>query len=261
MSLPPVFYHYFQTPLPYARTLALQERLHQIQLATRHTSSHHDVLLLLQHRPVYTAGRRQTAEELTAERIRLTRIGADFVTTSRGGQLTYHGPGQLVGYPILDLGRTSPAMGTRDYVCRIQRAIQAYLAEEHGLRTVPSEHMGLFLDATTKVASIGVQVRHGLTTHGFAMNVTKEPLAWFDRVVACGLADVKAGCIELATGKAVQVDDVVEGIVAAFGTMYGRGMERLSVESAGEVGEAIVAVEEEALAAGDWPKSPATLSP
>ncbi|KAI6136964.1 lipoyltransferase [Pisolithus sp. B1] len=218
MSLPPVFYHYFRTPLPYARTLALQERLHQIQLATRHTSSHHDVLLLLQHRP-------------------------------------------LVGYPILDLGRTSPAMGTRDYVCRIQRAIQAYLAEEHGLRTVPSEHMGLFLDATTKVASIGVQVRHGLTTHGFAMNVTKEPLAWFDRVVACGLADVKAGCIELATGKAVQVDDVVEGIVAAFGTMYGRGMERLSVESAGEVGEAIVAVEEEALAAGDWPKSPATLSP
>ncbi|KAI6133383.1 hypothetical protein EDD16DRAFT_1688973 [Pisolithus croceorrhizus] len=211
MSLPPVFYHYFRTPLPYARTLALQERLHQIQLAARHTSSHHDVLLLLQHRPVYTAGRRQTAEELTAERTRLTR-------NRRLTSLRRHAV--LVGYPILDLGRTSPAMGTRDYVCRIQRAIQAYLAEEHGLRTVPSEHMGLFLDATTKVASIGVQ----------------EPLAWFDRVVACGLAG------QLATGKAVQ---------AAFGTMYGRGMERLT----------ILTLEEEALTAGDWAKSPAILSP
>ncbi|KAI6153243.1 lipoyltransferase [Pisolithus tinctorius] len=259
MSLPPVFYHYFQTPLPYTRTLALQERLHQIQLSARRTSSHHDVLLLLQHRPVYTAGRRQNAEELAAERTRLTQMGADFATTSRGGQLTYHGPGQLVGYPLLDLGRTLPAMGTRDYVCRMQRAIQACLAGEHGLRNVPSEHTGVFLDATTKVASIGVQVRHRLTMHGFAVNVTKEPLAWFDRVVACGLGEVKAGCIELATGKAVRVDDMVEGIIAAFGTMYGRNMERLRVESAGEIGEAIVALEEEALAAGDWPKSPATL--
>ena len=257
MYLPPVFYHHFRTPLPYAKTLALQEKLHRIQLAARPTSSHQDLLLLLQHRPVYTAGRRQTGDELAQERTRVVQTGADFVATTRGGQLTYHGPGQLVGYPLLDLARTSPAMGIRDYVCRMQRTLQAYLAGEHGLRHVSSEHTGVFLDATTKLVSIGIQVRHRLTTHGFAMNVTKEPLAWFDQVVACGLADVKAGCIESAIGKPVQVDDVAKGVVAAFGTIYERDMEKLDVESAGEVGQAIMELEDEAVAAGEWPRRPA----
>ncbi|KIJ68790.1 hypothetical protein HYDPIDRAFT_147385 [Hydnomerulius pinastri MD-312] len=256
MSLPPVFYHYFQTPLPYARTLALQERLHQIQLASRRTSSHQDILLLLQHRPVYTAGRRQTDDELQAERSRLTKTGADFVTTSRGGQLTYHGPGQLVGYPLLDLARRSPPMGIRDYICKMQKMIQTHLMSAHQIEHVPSDHTGVFLDPVTKVASIGVQVRHRLTTHGFAMNVTKEPLEWFDRVVACGLADVRAGCIELAAGRQIQVQDVVEGVVGAFGQLYERNMEELRLESAGEAGEAILALEAEALAAGSWPTSP-----
>jgi lipoate-protein ligase B len=256
MSLPPVVYHYFQTPLPYARTLALQERLHQIQLGSRRASSHQDILLLLQHRPVYTTGRRQTEHELQSERARLTKIGAEFVTTSRGGQLTYHGPGQLVGYPLLDLGRTSPPMGIRDYICRMQKMIQIHLMSAHKLAHVPSDHTGVFLDPATKVASIGVQVRHRLTTHGFAMNVSKEPLEWFDRVVACGLADVKAGCIEVAAGKQIQVQDVVEGVVDVFGELYGRVMEKLRVESAGEVGEAILALEEEALEAGNWPNAP-----
>ena len=116
----------------------------------------------------------------------------------------------------------------------------------------------MFLDATTKIASIGVQVRHRLTMHGFAMSVTKEPLTWFDQVVTCGLADVKAGCIESATCKPVQVDDVAKGVVAAFGTIYERDMEKLDVESAGEVGLAIMELEEEAAAEGEWPRHPAS---
>ncbi|KAH7883950.1 lipoyltransferase [Phlebopus sp. FC_14] len=255
-KLPPVLFHYFPTPLPYARTLALQEKLHQIQLTARRTSSHQDILLLLQHRPVYTSGRRQTEHELHTERTRLTNLGADFVTTARGGQLTYHGPGQLVGYPLLDLGRTSPSMGIREYICRMQKMIQMQLLRGHEITHVPSDHTGIFLDAATKVASIGVQVRHRLTTHGFAMNVSQEPLAWFGRVVACGLEDVKAGCVELAAGKRVEVQDVVQGVVDAFGEMYTRDMEELNVESAGQVGEAIRQLEQEALAAGSWPKAP-----
>ncbi|KAI9572618.1 lipoyltransferase [Boletus coccyginus] len=256
MSLPPVFYHYFQTPLPYARTLALQEKIHQFQLASRRVSSHHDILLLLQHRPVYTAGRRQTEQELQTERARLTKFGADFVTTSRGGQLTYHGPGQLVGYPLLDLGRTSPPIGIREYICKMQKMIQGYLSSAHKLTHVPSEHTGVFLDPTTKIASIGVQVRHRLTTHGFAMNVTQEPLGWFDKVVACGLAGVEAGCIALAAGEQILVHDVVEGVVDAFSQSYGRDTKKLELESAGELGKAILELEEEALEAGDWPKIP-----
>ena len=256
MPLPPVFYHYFQTPLPYARTLALQERIHQIQLASRRVSSHHDILLLLQHRPVYTTGRRQTEHELQTERARLTKLGADFITTSRGGQLTYHGPGQLVGYPLLDLGRTSPPIGIREYICKMQKTIQSYLSSAHKLTHVPSEYTGVFLDPATKVASIGVQVRHRLTTHGFAINVTHEPLGWFDKVVACGLADVKAGCIALAAGEKVQVHDVVEGVVDAFSQSYGRDAKKLELESSGELGKAILELEKEALEAGDWPKIP-----
>ncbi|OJA17162.1 hypothetical protein AZE42_00242 [Rhizopogon vesiculosus] len=258
MPLPPVLYHCFHTPLPYTRTLLLQEKIHQLQLASRRSSSHHDVLLLLQHRPVYTSGRRQTEEELQTERARLTAIGADFVVAARGGQLTYHGPGQLVGYPLLDLARTSPPMGIRDYICRMQRMIQSYLQNTHEITHVPSDHTGVFLDSATKIASIGVQVRHRLTTHGFAMNVTNEPLEWFGRVVACGLADVKAGCIAEAKGQSVRVEDVMPGIVEAFGTLYERDMEKLYPQDAGELGEAILALEEDALAAGEWLKAPSS---
>jgi len=109
---PPSLVHLFRSPLPYTQTLALQENIHQLQLRLRREavtagaeSTHKDVLLLLEHRPVFTAGRRQSADEVAADNARLTRMGADFVMSNRGGQLTYHGPGQLVGYPLWDLGR------------------------------------------------------------------------------------------------------------------------------------------------------------
>jgi len=116
----------------------------------------------------------------------------------------------------------------------------------------------VFLDPTTKIASIGVQVRHRLTTHGFAINVTNEPLEWFGQVVACGLADVKAGCIVEAKGQIVQVEDVIPGIVETFGAIYGRDMEKLVPGNAGELGEAILALEEDAQAAGEWLRAPSS---
>lgn len=106
MSLPPILYKVFKTPLPYKQTLALQHQIHQLQLNRRRAGAEYpDVLLLLQHRPTYTGGRRQNAQDLSAEESRLTGIGADWVPTDRGGETTFHGPGQIVGYPLLDLGR------------------------------------------------------------------------------------------------------------------------------------------------------------
>ncbi|OBZ79770.1 putative lipoyltransferase 2, mitochondrial [Grifola frondosa] len=264
MGLPPIFYHYFSLPLPYARTLALQEHLHALQLLHRRTSGDHkDVLLLLQHRPVYTGGRRQlsTSPEVEAEARRLQEIGADFVTTQRGGQTTYHGPGQIVGYPLLDLGRSSPPMGIREYICRMQRTLESHLSESHGIQHSPSEHTGVFLDERTKIASIGVQVRHRLTTHGFAMNITREPLAWFDQVVACGLTDVKAGCIADATKNSnaqasISVEGEVPGLVSCFGRVYERDMVQMDLSGEGEIEDAIRAVEEAARAAGPWLRAP-----
>lgn len=261
MFMPPIFYHIFKTPLPYARTLALQEQLHAIQLARRRSLAHQDILLLLEHRPVYTAGRRQlvTSPEVQAEEQRLTRIGADFVATRRGGQITYHGPGQIVGYPLLDLGRYAPPMGIRAYICKMQQTLEAQLLERHGVAHVPRDDTGVFLDAATKVASIGVQVRHRLTTHGFSINVTREPLAWFERVVACGLTDVKAGCIadaDTVLPGDVSVEGEMDGLVERFGRVYERRMERLVLEDDKEVGEAIRAVEEAARDAEEWKRHP-----
>jgi lipoyl(octanoyl) transferase 2 len=259
MSLPSIFYHHFPLPLPYARTLALQQQLHQIQLAARRNNpaSHKDLLLLLQHRPVYTSGRRQTEDDIAHERARLTHLGADFVTTQRGGEITYHGPGQIVGYPLLDLSRYSPSMGIRDYICRMRRTIETLLNDAYGVNHVPSEHTGVFLDPQTKVGSIGVQVRHRLTSHGFAFNVTREPIAWFDRVVACGLADVKAGCISSASGRDVSVAEVIPIVVDIFGRVYGRRMEKLDLDNEGEIGMALKVLEEAAQTAGSWKNGPA----
>lgn len=203
VRLPPLYYHIFRKPVPYVQALAAQESIHATQLFKRAANGGHtDVLLLLEHRPVYTAGRRQTENEISGDRTRLTRMGADFVSTQRGGELTYHGPGQIVGYPLFDLSRTTPPTGTRDYVCQLQTAMKSYLRGAHGIESGVSEHTGVFLDQYTKIASIGVRMRHRLVSHGFALNVTNEPRSWFDQVVACGLADVKAGSIESATGQA-----------------------------------------------------------
>ncbi|KAH6916762.1 chloroplast lipoate protein ligase [Coprinopsis sp. MPI-PUGE-AT-0042] len=231
MRLPPISFHYFRTPLPYQPTWKLQERLHQIQLSQRRESNgHQDLLLLLEHRPVYTSGRRQTESDVQDERQRLTEIGADFIQASRGGQLTYHGPGQIL--------------------------LQLHLKEGHGVEHSPSEHTGVFLDPQTKVASIGVQVRHRLTSHGFAINITKEPQAWFDQIVACGLEDVRAGSIENATGKSISVEEEIPGLVQRFGRLYEREMVPLDVSLDSPVTSAILELEREAVAAGPWSKRP-----
>ncbi|KAF9065425.1 hypothetical protein BDP27DRAFT_1228913 [Rhodocollybia butyracea] len=256
MSLPPVLYHFFRTPLPYVRTLALQEQLHTLQLRLRQTNSHKDILLLLEHRPVYTAGRRQTEDSVRDDKLRLTNIGADFVNTLRGGELTFHGPGQIIGYPLLDLSRYSPAMGIRDYICRMQKTLEAHLRERHGITPSSSEHTGVFLNPTTKIGSIGVQVRHRLTNHGFSLNVTAEPVAWFNQIVACGLADVTAGSIEGVKGRAIDLKDEIPGLVERFGKLYEREMVELDTENEGEIGRAIVEVEEEARRTGPWAREP-----
>ncbi|KAF4623346.1 hypothetical protein D9613_002061 [Agrocybe pediades] len=252
MSLPPVLFHIFPRPLPYSNTWLLQERIHQLQLALRRSSAHPDVLLILQHRPTYTSGRRQTEPSIADERRRLQNLGADFIPATRGGQLTYHGPGQIVGYPLVDLSRYRPTMGARDYVCRLQNMLKGYLKEEHGITPAPSEHTGVFLDDVTKIASIGVQVRHRLTSHGFAINISQEPLSWFNKIVACGLDDVKAGSIQSHLQKPVSYPTEAELLVRYFGKALQRDMVQLDVAKEGEIGQSISELEDVAASAGSW---------
>lgn len=258
MRLPPIHYHYFRTPLPYKGALQLQEQIHRIQLHQRRIGeSFPDVLLLLQHRPVYTAGRRQLENEMKDESARLRDIGADFSLSARGGLLTYHGPGQITGYPMLDLSRSTPSLGIRDYICLVQKSLEGYLSDTHAISSYPSDHTGVFLDRSTKIASIGVQVRHRLTSHGFALNITNEPISWFNTIVACGLDDVKAGSIELATNSKHNVVREIPAIVQSFGSAMNREMVPLHLGGAGPVEAAISEMEEYAVTLpATWPSGP-----
>ena len=155
-----------------------------------------DVVLMLEHPPVYTLGRRSQPGDLAMGEDWYRMQGIDVVRTDRGGKLTYHGPGQLVGYPIM---RVADVVA---YVRAMERAIVAALGET-GLEAYTREgpdFTGVWV-GERKIASIGVHVQKGVTTHGFAVNVDND-LQPFEWVVACGLPDVRMTsiCRELGSG-------------------------------------------------------------
>jgi lipoyl(octanoyl) transferase len=169
--------------VPYEAGLAIQEDLR----ARVQAGEQDEVLLLLEHDPVYTLGRRSGADDLPMGEEWCRAQGIDVVKTRRGGKLTYHGPGQLVGYPIMRVGDV-PA-----FVARMEQAIVDALAET-GVPARPRsaegrEYTGVWA-GERKIASIGVHISRGVSAHGFAVNVTND-LAPFSWVVACGLPSVQ----------------------------------------------------------------------
>ena len=179
----------------YREAHALQERVR----AARQADAIPDTLLLLEHPPVYTRGRRSQPGELVMGEDWYRAQGLDIVDVDRGGLLTYHGPGQLVGYPIMRV----PDLMT--YVATMERAIVAALADEgiadaRGRSGDGREFIGAWIEGR-KIASIGVHRSREVTTHGFAVNVDND-LQPFEWVVPCGLPDVRMTSItrELGTG-------------------------------------------------------------
>ncbi len=169
--------------VPYREALNVQETLR----ARRQAGELPDMLLLLEHPPVYTRGRRSRPDELTLGEDFYRARGIEVVSTDRGGRVTYHGPGQLVGYPIVGVSDVVAHLRT------IEDAIVAALAEE-GIRARSrpqdgADYTGVWV-AERKIASLGVHVSRGVSTHGFAVNVDNdlEPFSW---VVACGLPGVE----------------------------------------------------------------------
>src|SRR5437660_1506451 len=174
---------------PYGEATQLQALVR----AARQRGDLPDVLLLLEHPPVYTRGRRAKPEELTLGETFYARRGIEVHDTDRGGRVTYHGPGQLVGYPI---------MGVSDvhaHLRAIEHAIVAVLAAEGvaaRARTAEGpDYTGVWV-GERKIASIGVHLSRGVSTHGFAINVDVdvEPFSW---IVACGLPDVQMTSLAL----------------------------------------------------------------
>ncbi|MFZ1411456.1 MAG: lipoyl(octanoyl) transferase LipB [Micropruina sp.] len=159
-------------------------------------------VIYVEHPPVYTAGRRTLPEERPFD-------GTPVVDVDRGGKITYHGPGQLVGYPIVFLPR---GFGVVDYVRRVEEALIRVL-DEYGITTARVEgRTGVWLAATAsrperKIAAIGIRVSRQTTMHGFALNVTSD-LGYFDNIVPCGIAD--AGVTTMAAELDAEPPSLVE---------------------------------------------------
>jgi lipoyl(octanoyl) transferase len=197
----------------YREAVALQEQLR----GDLQRGEGDEVLLLLEHPPVYTLGRRSEPGDLAMGRDWYLSQGIDVVETDRGGKVTYHGPGQLVGYPIM---RVTDVVA---YVRAMERAMVAALAGE-GLtaRARPEDgpdFTGVWIE-DRKIASIGVHVQRGVTTHGFAVNVDND-LQPFEWVVACGLPQVRMTSICKETGESGRLPQFREVMAETFGKELG----------------------------------------
>ena len=186
----------------YEQAWAEQRRLH----AAVAEGIEKDTVILLEHPPVYTAGKRTEPHERPLD-------GTPVVDVDRGGKITWHGPGQLVGYPIVKLASHVYVV---DYVRRLEEALIAVCAEL-GVRTgrvkgrsgvwVPADDRG----RERKIAAIGIRVAQGVTMHGFALNCDND-LSWFDRIVPCGISDADVTTLSAELGRRVAVSEVLEPV-------------------------------------------------
>ncbi len=211
----------------YAAALALMGDL----AAARSQGAIPDTLLLCEHEPVITLGTAtDEAVELPARAL-LERRGIAVVQAGRGGKATYHGPGQLVGYPILDL--TDHGRDVRAYVQTIEGALVAALADL-GVPAVirgGQELVGVWTTSDRKIASIGIHVARWISTHGFALNVSCD-LAPFGLFTPCGLVDAELTSVERETGRTVHRDEATAAVVTRLGEALHRDWQALPMAAA-----------------------------
>jgi lipoyl(octanoyl) transferase len=229
----------------YGAAWELQRRV----VAARKAGNIPDVLLLCQHLPVITLGRSGKMDHLRAPDEMLRQMGVSFFETNRGGDITYHGPGQLVGYPILNLGEIRRDVGW--YVRSLEEAMIRATAE-FGIasRRVPGR-TGVWVDATAaledaqdgkeiqkikemkdeeKLAAIGVHISRWVTSHGFAYNVSTD-LRYFDLIVPCGIAGKRATSLEKLLERKVQLNEVAPRIVVHLAELLGLAIQLCAREA------------------------------
>jgi len=190
--------------VPYDEALQRQRALHAAVVAGRAP----DTVLLLEHAPVYTAGKRTEPDERPTD-------GTPVIDVDRGGKITWHGPGQLVGYPILRLPDPIDVVG---YVRRLEGILIEVLAGlgVHGEQVEGRSGVWIRADGRDeKIAAIGIRVAEGVTMHGFALNCSND-LEPYDHIVACGIRDAGVTTISRVLGRTVTPADVAPLVVAAF---------------------------------------------
>jgi lipoyl(octanoyl) transferase len=203
--------------IPYAEALAIQADL----VGRRRTGDIPDQLLLLQHPHVITLGTASSRSHILADESRRRALGIDLVDAGRGGDVTYHGPGQLVGYPILDL---KPDRKDVHQYLRDLEAVLVQTLDEMGIRGEPVPDLtGVWVDGR-KIAAIGVRISSGwITSHGFALNVSND-LSFFETIVPCGIQDVSVTSVAKELGQLFTVPDILGMVSEAFSEIFGRSI-------------------------------------
>ncbi|CAJ0931072.1 unnamed protein product, partial [Mesorhabditis belari] len=200
----------FYTPKNEWYTRTREARLFSRVADSKTEPTSKNYLLCLEHTPVYTVGIRSNVYN-SKEEERLKQLGADFHRTSRGGLITFHGPGQLVIYPILDLRRFSPRrFGVRQYVDTLEQAVIDCTVGDFHISNVgrSDKNTGVWVGANKKICAMGIAVKNGITSHGLALNCNND-LKWFSHIVACGIQDVEVTSISKETKRDVDVNTVI----------------------------------------------------
>jgi lipoyl(octanoyl) transferase len=197
--------------VPYAEAWSFQNRLAD----TRREGLAADTLILLEHPHTYTIGRSGTRNHVFLGEAELAARGITCLDVDRGGDVTYHGPGQLVGYPILDLGPT-PDVGR--YLRNLEGCLIDVLADFEIAAGRLSGYTGVWI-GDRKIAAIGVKVSQGVTTHGFALNVATD-LSLFTHILACGIPDKGVTSIAVELGRAPTITEVEDRVIAHFAERF-----------------------------------------
>jgi len=179
-----------------------------------------DVVLILEHQPVFTLGRRGGLENLTVDRRFLEKSGISVVQTERGGNITYHGPGQLVVYPIVDLKRAG--LKVVDYVTALESVMMG-IAGDFGITASRNTlNRGIWVEGD-KLGSIGITVRRGISFHGFALNVNLS-LTHFDWINPCGLSEVRATSMAALEASGIRMSNVRKSVQTHLAAVLGGGV-------------------------------------
>jgi len=224
--------------VPYREALELQRSV--AAAVTDHVIK--ETVILVEHPPVITTGRRTDENEVHVP----GGVTVEVIETNRGGKSTFHGPGQLVCYPILDLNRHGKDL--KRYVRDLEEAIIRTVAH-FGLEATPIDGLtGVWLESPPrKLASIGIHVSRWVTTHGFALNVDLDPAPFTSWITACGLEDARFTTMSRELGRSVSVDEVKPAAIMAMGEVFGLEFEALPTA---DLDRLVAPVVPEPLAAG-----------
>ena len=191
--------------LNYKDTLKIQQDLRE-KIALNKSD---DSLIIVEHDHVYTLGKNANTSNV------LNR-SCEIIQTQRGGDVTYHGPGQLVAYPIINLKKNK--IGVKTYVEMIEKLISNILLD-YGLKPhVPMKETGVWIE-DRKIASIGIHVSRGVTMHGLAINVNTN-LTYFDNIISCGIEGVKMTSLDKELGKKIRMNDIKKSLITHFNQIF-----------------------------------------